>query len=326
MTPAPHRGKPESGWAGRFEDELLRLGLQPGRARELTEETTQQAAESATAPDALFGPAHLYARHLLTELNTAPHPAIANPNPRPAPGPGPYLDPGPYLGPGPDLGPDLGPALDPGPSPGLGPGYGVGHGAVRLRLAGVSKRYRRRTVFSNVDLTVRAGEVTAIVGANGCGKSTLLRICAGLVRPSDGTVHRTRRVGFVPQDGGTAGWLTASEHFTLFGAAAGLAYRRARSTGEHLAGRLAWRPAPDQLAQHLSGGTRQKLNLVLGELHAPDLLLLDEPYQGFDQGTYLDFWRQVHAWRDAGKAVVVVTHLLHDLQHADHVYDLGAAA
>jgi len=285
MTATPGPGP--SGWPGRFEDELLRLGVQPVRARQLTEETAQQAAESAAAPDALFGPAHLYARHLLTELNTAPHPGF-------------------------------------GPDP-SNLGLRHGPGPVRLRLTGVSKRYRRRTVFSNVDLTVRAGEVTAIVGANGCGKSTLLRICAGLVRPSGGTVQRTRRVGFVPQDGGTAGWLTAQEHFALFGAAAGLASGRARSTGEHLAGRLAWRPTRDQLAQHLSGGTRQKLNLVLGELHAPDLLLLDEPYQGFDQGTYLDFWQQVHAWRHAGKAVVVVTHLLHDLQHVDHVYDLGAA-
>jgi ABC-type nitrate/sulfonate/bicarbonate transport system ATPase subunit len=295
------------GWTGRFEDELLRLGLQPARARRLAEETAQQAAESATAPDALFGPAHLYARHLLTELNTAAPPAAVPPR---ATQPG-AIQPG-AIQPG---------AIQPGA---VRPGA-IQPGPVRLRLTGVGKRYRRRTVFSGVDLTVRAGEVTAIVGANGCGKSTLLRICAGLTRPTTGTVHRTRRVGFVPQDGGTAGWLTAGEHFRLFGAAAGLAARRAGSTGEHLAARLAWRPDPGQLAQHLSGGTRQKLNLVLGELHAPDLLLLDEPYQGFDQGTYLDFWKQVLAWRDAGKAVVVVTHLLHDLQHVNHVHDLGAA-
>jgi ABC-2 type transport system ATP-binding protein len=265
-------------WAGRFEDELLRLGLHPARANRLTEETAQQADECATEPGQLFGPAHLYARHLLTELNKTTVVHTVQP------------------------------------------------GAVRLRLTGVTKRYRRRTVFSGVNLTVRAGEVAAIVGANGSGKSTLLRICAGLTRPTAGTVHRTRRVGFVPQDGGTAGWLTADEHFKLFGAAAGLASRRARSTGEHLAGRLAWRPDHGQLTQHLSGGTRQKLNLVLGELHAPDLLLLDEPYQGFDQGAYVDFWQQVRTWRDAGKAVVVVTHLLHDLQHVNHVHDLGAAA
>ncbi|SNY28440.1 ATP-binding cassette domain-containing protein [Paractinoplanes atraurantiacus] len=266
-----------SDWPRLFESELLRLGLQPVRARQLTDETAQQAAEHAAPPADVFGPAHLYARHLVAELNT---PATAQ---RLAPGP------------------------------------------VLLSLTGVSKRYRRRTVFAGVDLRVRGGEVAAIVGANGCGKSTLLKICAGLTRPSAGEVRRTRRVGFVPQDGGTAGWLTAEEHFTLFGAAAGMVPGRARSTGVHLATRLAWRPSRKQPVQQLSGGTRQKLNLVLGELHAPDLLLLDEPYQGFDQGTYLDFWQQVFAWRDAGRAVVVVTHLLHDLQNVDHVLDLGAS-
>jgi ABC-type multidrug transport system ATPase subunit len=267
----------DADWPDRFVTELLRLGLQPGRARQLGEETAQQAAESATSPSRLFGPAHLYARHLVTELAT--------------------------------------PAVMTGPPVA---------GRVMLRLRDVGKRYRRRTVLAGVDLTVRAGEIAAVVGANGCGKSTLLRICAGLVRPTTGTVERAHRVGFVPQDGGTADWLTPAEHFTLFGAAAGTARRRARSTGEHLAGLLAWRPAADQLVQHLSGGTRQKLNVILGELHAPDLLLLDEPYQGFDQGTYLDFWRQATAWRDAGRAVVVVTHLLHDLQCVDSVLDLGA--
>jgi len=265
-------------WPAVFEAELLRLGLQPGRARQLSEEATQEAADHAGTPADLFGPAHLYARHLVAELNA---PDDQRGRQRYAPGP------------------------------------------VFLSLAGVTKRYRRYTVFSGVDLTLRGGEVAAIVGANGCGKSTLLRICAGLTRPSSGAVRRTRRVGFVPQDGGTAGWLTAEEHFTLFGAAAGMVPGRARSTGVHLATRLAWRPSRRQRAQQLSGGTRQKLNLVLGELHAPDLLLLDEPYQGFDQGTYLDFWQQVFAWRDAGRAVVVVTHLLHDLQNVDHVLDLG---
>ncbi|WP_127499601.1 ATP-binding cassette domain-containing protein [Actinoplanes solisilvae] len=267
-----------SDWPSAFEAELLRLGVQPGRARRLADETSQQAAESAATPGDVFGPAHLYARHLMAELNA---PAAATTRTR--------FEAGPVL----------------------------------LSLTGVGKKYRRQTVFQDVNLTVRGGEVAAIVGANGCGKSTLLRICAGLTRPTSGEVRRVRRVGLVPQDGGTAGWLTAEEHFTLFGAAAGMVPGRARSTGVHLATRLAWRPGRKQRAQQMSGGTRQKLNLVLGELHAPDLLLLDEPYQGFDQGAYLDFWQQVFAWRDAGRAIVVVTHLLHDLQNVDHVLDLG---
>jgi ABC-2 type transport system ATP-binding protein len=266
-------------WDRRLEAELVRLGLQPARARALRDETVAQTAEAGAPADRLFGPAHLYARHLARELGDL---AVAQAGRRP-----------------------------------------VEPGRVLLSLRGVGKRYRRKQVFSGVDLTVRAGEVAAVVGANGCGKSTLLRVCAGFVKPSTGTVHRTARVGFVPQDGGTVDWLTPAEHFALFGAAAGMGRGRASSTGDHLARRLSWRPEAEPV-QHLSGGQRQKLNLVLGELHAPDLLLLDEPYQGFDEGTYLDFWRQVAAWRDAGRAVVVVTHLLHDLQHVDRVLDLGA--
>lgn len=197
-------------------------------------------------------------------------------------------------------------------------------GAVLLSLREVGKRYRRRAVLAGVNLTLRAGTVAAVVGANGSGKSTLLRICAGLVRATSGQVHRSGRVGFVPQDGGVIGLLTPAEHFELFGAAAGMARRRARSTGEHLATRLSWRPDPGTVVDLLSGGTRQKLNVVLSELHAPDLLLLDEPYQGFDAGSYLDFWEQVQAWRDAGKGVLVVTHLLHELDRVDQVIDLGA--
>jgi ABC-type multidrug transport system ATPase subunit len=198
-------------------------------------------------------------------------------------------------------------------------------GPVVLALSGVSKRYHRRTVLRDVRLTVRAGEVAAIVGANGSGKSTLLRICAGLLRPDSGTVHRGGSVGFVPQDGGTLELLTPHEHFELFGAAAGLSPGRAVSTGTHLASRLSWRPDPGVRAGQLSGGTRQKLSLILGELHGPDLLLLDEPYQGFDQGSYLDFWQQVWHWREADKAVVLVTHLLHELDQVDHVVELPSA-
>ena len=273
----------DEGWSGRLEAELVRLGLQPARARALREETAAQTLEAGAPADVVFGPAHLYARRLATELGALASRAPAQP-------------------------------------------AGAAPGRVLLALRDVGKSYRRRPVFSGVNLTVRAGEVAAVVGANGCGKSTLLHICAGFVRPSSGTVHRTPRVGFVPQDGGTLDWLSADEHFALFGAVSGMERRRAVSTGEHLAGRLSWRPAGGQLGHHLSGGNRQKLNLVLGELHAPDLLLLDEPYQGFDEGTYLNFWHQVSAWRDAGRAVVVVTHLLHDLQNVDRVLDLGSAA
>lgn len=195
-------------------------------------------------------------------------------------------------------------------------------GATVLRLTGVAKSYRGRHVLSGVDLTLRGGEVAAVVGANGSGKSTLLGICAGTVRATSGRVERTRRVGYAPQQHGVSPLLTAAEHFRLLGAVHGMDRGRAVATGSRLSARLGWSPRGGLVAGRLSGGTQQKLNVVLSELSSPDLLLLDEPYQGFDQESYVDFWDQVFAWRDAGAGVLVVTHLLHELDRVDHVLEL----
>jgi len=196
-------------------------------------------------------------------------------------------------------------------------------GEPRLRATKITKRYGRSTVLNGVNLSVHAGEVVAMIGANGCGKSTMLRICAGLTSPDSGHVQMRGTVGFCPQTGGTAEFLTPDEHFMLVGAGRGATRTAARAEGRTAAAALDWPGAAgDAEARHLSGGTRQKLNLVLSQLGDPDVLLLDEPYQGFDNGTYLDFWQQVWHWRDAGKAIVVVTHLLNELDRVDTVLDL----
>ena len=193
-----------------------------------------------------------------------------------------------------------------------------------LRLTDVSKRYGRRHVLRNVSLEVGEGELVAVVGANGCGKSTLLQICAGTIRPSSGTVERVAHVGYVPQTGGTAEFLTPVEHFQLFAAARCDSRGRGVATGTRLATSLGWRPPTRQPAGQLSGGTRQKLNVVLGELSRPDLLLLDEPYQGFDYGAYVDLWAQIDHWRETGAAVLIVTHMLGELNRVDRVVELDA--
>src|SRR5205823_6528596 len=79
----------------------------------------------------------------------------------------------------------------------------------------------------------------------------------------------------------------------------------------------------DQTAGALSGGTRQKLNLTLALLHDPDVLLLDEPYQGFDWETYLRFWDVVGNLRGRGKAVVIITHLVFEQDRFDVLSDLA---
>ncbi|RSN11163.1 ABC transporter [Streptomyces sp. WAC 05977] len=178
-------------------------------------------------------------------------------------------------------------------------------------------------MLNGVDLVVRSGEIAAVIGANGCGKSTFLSICAGITGPDRGEVRVRGALGYCPQDGGTADFLDAGEHFVLIGAGRGMARQESARIGAARAAALDWTPGRGTQARHLSGGTRQKLNLVLAGLGDPDVLLLDEPYQGFDKGTYLDFWHQVWQWREAGKAIVVVTHLLNQLDRVDTVLELS---
>jgi ABC-2 type transport system ATP-binding protein len=195
-------------------------------------------------------------------------------------------------------------------------------GVTVLQCEGVRKAYGRRPVLADAALTVDRGEAVAVIGENGTGKTTLLQLCAGLLAPDGGAVRRSGRVGYCPQEPGVVDLLTAEQHLLLFGAAAGLSRREARSRGWSLLEGLGFPIDEQGVARDLSGGTRQKLNLALALLADPTVLLLDEPYQGFDLGSYVDFWAHVTAWRKAGRAVVVVTHLLTELDRVDRVVEV----
>ena len=191
-----------------------------------------------------------------------------------------------------------------------------------LTVTGVGKSYRRRPVLRDVGLQAYPGQAIAVTGENGSGKTTLLRICAGLETADTGTVHRRATAGYCPQEPALFDLLTPAEHLALFTA------RRdhAAAEGRELLASLGVPLQARTLARDLSGGARQKLILALALLGQPRLLLLDEPYQGFDHGSYLDFWRYAEAWRRQGRAVVMVTHLLTELDRADHVLELPKPA
>jgi ABC-type multidrug transport system ATPase subunit len=197
-----------------------------------------------------------------------------------------------------------------------------GTGPVRVHARGVSKRYGARRVLDAVDLELRDGEVVLLMGANGAGKSTLLRILAGLAEPDGGEIDVGGRIGYAPQDGGLIDQLRPAEHFALFGRGRGLSRTRAIQDGRRLAEQLGWDALGAPVAGELSGGTRQKLNVVLAALGEPDILLLDEPYQGLDLDSVQRFWELLWAWRDAGRCALVVSHAHDAIDRADAVVEL----
>ena len=139
-----------------------------------------------------------------------------------------------------------------------------------------------------------------------------------------GASRGTPNFGYAPQLDSLAPLLTVDEHLRLFGAARGIRQGRSISTGRRLLTRLGWTARGDQTAGTLSGGTQQKLNVALAQLNAPDLLLLDEPYQGLDALAYEDLWALIATWRASGAGVLLVTHLLRDVDLVDRVVELPA--
>lgn len=183
----------------------------------------------------------------------------------------------------------------------------------------VHHSYRRHAVLRGVDLRLRPGTLAGIVGENGAGKSTLLKILAGELSPDRGAVRHDGRFGYCPQSVVLDDSFTVRQHLDFFKSAFGLAdLRRAVEVMET----LAFTEYLDQRAGLLSGGSRQKLNLTLALMHDPDVLLLDEPYQGFDWETYLRFWELATSLRDAGRSVLVVSHLAYDIDRLDLLWRL----
>lgn len=188
-----------------------------------------------------------------------------------------------------------------------------------MHVENVHHSYGRRSVLRGIDFALPTGVLVGIVGENGAGKSTLLKVLSGGLRPDKGVVRHSGRFGYCPQQVILNDAFTVRQHLDFFAAAYALSdLGRAEETMEV----LRFSEYADERVARLSGGTRQKLNLTLAVMHDPEVLLLDEPYQGFDWETYLRFWDLVAMLRDVGRSVLVVSHLAHDTDRLDQVWRL----
>lgn len=200
------------------------------------------------------------------------------------------------------------------------------NGQPLLEAQRIAKSFGRHRVLNDVSLEMRRGEIAGIVGENGAGKSTLLKILIGLLAPGAGKISVRGTIGYCPQETVAFETLTVSENFRYFATAYGL--RRNRTDGswekakDELLGFFNFGQYENRLVSELSGGTKQKLNLSLALLHAPDILILDEPYSGFDWETYLRFWEFAEKLQAKGKSILIVSHLVHDLTKFDNLYTL----
>jgi ABC-2 type transport system ATP-binding protein len=182
-----------------------------------------------------------------------------------------------------------------------------------LEAHGLVKLYGEREVLRRVSFEVGPGELVAVIGPNGAGKTTLLSILAGILRPDGGGVRTPAGgVGWVPQQAALYRRLTVEENLLLFARLEGHEDPRASAAEMlELAGLSARR---GEIVARLSGGNQQRINIAIGLLSRPQVLLLDEPSVGLDPRQRARLWEFVSGLADGGTSVIFSTH---DIQEAE---------
>ncbi len=203
-----------------------------------------------------------------------------------------------------------------------------------LSAQGLSVRYREAEAVAGLDLAIAAGEVVGLIGPDGAGKTSTLRVLAGLQRPSAGWVsafgqpvweHRRalhHRLGYLAQRFALYGDLTVDENVRFFAQLYGVHGWRKKRDG--LLRRVGLEPFRGRLADHLSGGMKQKLALACTLIHDPQLLILDEPTTGVDPLTRRELWRLLGELVAEGLTLLIATPYLEEAERCSRVLLLHA--
>ncbi|MGW2053978.1 ABC transporter ATP-binding protein [Streptomyces sp. NPDC001840] len=178
-----------------------------------------------------------------------------------------------------------------------------GHAAA-VRVEGLTRAFDGRPVIDKLDLTLRPGEFTVLLGRSGCGKSTLLRVLAGLDRDIEGTVLVPKRRAVAFQAPRLMPWKRVWRNVLL-----GLDGKPQRAVAESALEEVGLSHRSGAWPKTLSGGEAQRASLARALVREPDLLLLDEPFGALDALTRLNAQRLVaELWQRRGCAVLLVTH------------------
>src|SRR6185295_13047323 len=189
-----------------------------------------------------------------------------------------------------------------------------------IDVTGVTKKFGNKTVVDAIDLSVRRGEIYGFLGPNGSGKTTFIRMLCGLLTPDAGRgtclgfdvltqqAEIKRHVGYMTQRFSYYEDLSIRENLDFIARICAIPART--SAVQRSLEQLGLVNRSHQLAGQLSGGWKQRLALAACLIHAPRLLLLDEPTAGVDPKARRDFWDEIHRLSAKGVTVLVTTHYM----------------
>ena len=181
-------------------------------------------------------------------------------------------------------------------------------GAAVIEVRDLVKQFGDRAALRGVSFDAAAGELLAVIGPNGAGKTTLLSILAGIRSPDQGSVSVPGKVGWVPQSAALYRRLTVAENLRLFARLEQV--DDVEAAVERMLSQTALGERRDDQVGTLSGGNQQRVNIAIGLLSRPAVLLLDEPSTGLDPRQRERLWEFVLGLAGGGTTVIYSTHHL----------------
>lgn len=201
-----------------------------------------------------------------------------------------------------------------------------GASAAVLTVDGLVKRFGSLTAVDDVSLRIEQGETYGLLGPNGAGKTTIISMIAGLLGPDAGTitvagepmvkssVAAKRHIGLVPQDIAIYPELSARDNLRFFGRLQGLRGATLRARVEEVLDLIGLSERGKGASKKFSGGMKRRLNIGIGLLHEPNLLILDEPTVGVDPQSRNQILESVEALSTQGMAVLYTTHYMEEAE------------
>lgn len=192
-----------------------------------------------------------------------------------------------------------------------------------IRLENISKAYQQKTIIHDVSFELKPGVITGILGPNGAGKTTLIRVINQIITPEKGFVlfngkvmkdEQLEQIGYLPEERGLYPTMTVEDHAVFLGQLRGLSKKEAQKSLNYWLEKFGCEDWKKKRIEELSKGMAQKVQFICTVLHDPDVLILDEPFSGFDPINIALIREELKAFKKAGKTIALSTHNMHSVE------------
>jgi ABC-2 type transport system ATP-binding protein len=192
-----------------------------------------------------------------------------------------------------------------------------------LEIQEITKRYNRKLALDEVSLSLRQGELFGLLGPNGAGKTTLIRIINQIVEADSGTIRfkgdllqqkHLASIGYLPEERGLYKNMTVEAHAYFLGALRGLSKKDCENALNYWLDRFDIQNWRKKRIEELSKGMAQKVQFICTVLHEPDLLILDEPFSGFDPVNVELIKQELLEMKARGKTIMISSHNMRSVE------------